>query len=322
MTTIKFSDKQYACDTDETVLDCLSRHGVDIPSSCRSGVCQTCLMRATEGTPPQDSQQGLRPTLQQQGYFLACVCKPTQDLQVALPDDSAMPKVCAVVSEKTDLKEGIMRLRLKPESPIKYQPGQFINIHEQGISRSYSIASLADEGYIELHIEQVADGKMSTWLHNELAVGEQIIIDGPHGNCFYLNDKPQQNMLLIGTGTGLAPLWGIARDALAQGHTGEIHLYHGSRTTDKLYLVDELKALADAHSNFFYTPCLSGSDVPEGFSAGRANEVALKAQEKLSQWRVFLCGHPTMVAETKKKAFLAGASFQEILADPFEFASQ
>ncbi len=321
MTTIKFSDKSYSCDTNETVLECLTRHGVDIPSSCRSGVCQTCLMRATEGTPPSDSQQGLRPTLQQQGYFLACVCKPTQDMQVNLPDESAMPKVCAVVDDKTYLKEEVMRLRLKPESPMKFQPGQFINIHEVGISRSYSIASLTDEGYIELHVERIENGKMSTWLHNELSVGEQIIIDGPHGNCFYMGDKPTQNMLLIGTGTGLAPLWGIARDALAQSHSGEIHLYHGSRTTDKLYLVDELKALAAEHSNFFYTPCVSGDEVPTCFRAGRANEVALKERPKLSQWRVFLCGHPVMVNETKKKAFLAGASFQEILADPFEFAS-
>ena len=61
--------------------------------------------------------------------------------------------------------------------------------------------------------------------------------------------------------------------------------------------------------------------MPEGYIAGRANEVALQEHSDLSHWKVFLCGHPGMVNETKKKTFLAGASFQEILADPFEFAS-
>ena len=320
MTTITYSDKQYVCQADETVLECLSRQGVDLPHSCKSGVCQTCMVRAAEGTPPSDAQSGLKPTLQQQSYFLACICKPTEDLTITLPDDSALPKVSAVVSEKELLKEKILRLRLKPESPLDFHPGQFINIHELDITRSYSIASLPSEGYIELHIERIDNGKMSNWLHDSATVGEQIIIDGPHGDCFYLNDNPAQNLLLIGTGTGLAPLYGIARDALAQGHQGEIHLYHGSHSPDKIYLKEALTALDQTHANFHYHPCISGEEEVEGYRAGRANEVALADHPQLGQWKVFLCGHPAMVNDTKKKAFLAGASFQEILADPFEFA--
>ncbi len=282
---------------------------------------KTCRVRATAGTPPADAQKGLRPTLQQQGYFLACVCKPEGDMTVALPDASAMPKVCAVVRDKTLLKPNILRLRLEPESAIEFHPGQFINIHEIGLTRSYSIASLPSDGYIELHVEKIEGGKMSGHLHDQVALNEQIIIEGPHGECYYMPGKPEQNLLLIGTGTGLAPLYGIARDALAQGHTGEIHLFHGSRSRDKIYLEEELRQLAAEHPNFHYTPCLSGDEVPEGFAAGRANDVALKAHTALGGWRVFLCGHPEMVNATKKKAFLAGASFQEILADPFEFAA-
>ena len=80
MPRIFFEKQSYACQDNESVLDCLTGHGVPVPSSCRSGICQTCLMRAVEGAVPLAAQQGLKETLRAQNYFLACVCKPTNDL--------------------------------------------------------------------------------------------------------------------------------------------------------------------------------------------------------------------------------------------------
>lgn len=321
MPKITYSEQSYECLTDETVLECLTRHGVALSSSCRAGVCQSCMCRATDGTPPADAQAGLKPQLQQQGYFLACICRPSEDLTVTQADDNAMPHVSAKVIDKTLLKPGIIRLRLKPETAFDFRAGQFINLHRNNVLiRSYSIASLPQDGYIELHVEHIQGGKMSSWVHDEIAVGDTLRIDGPHGECFYIDNQPQQNLLLIGTGTGLAPLLGVMHDALANNHSGEIHLYHGSRTSEKLYLTEALTQLAADHSNVFYTPCVSGSDSPE-FHAGRANDIALTQHPKLDGWRVYLCGHPEMVNSTKKRAFLAGASFNDIHADPFVFSN-
>lgn len=97
-------------------------------------------------------------------------------------------------------------------------------------------------------------------------------------------------MLLIGTGSGLAPLIGIARDALNQQHTGDIYLYHGSHDAAGLYLVDELREMAEHYPNFHYVPCVSGDDVTEQYQAGRAVDVALAAHPDLTGWRVFLRG--------------------------------
>ena len=64
----------------------LTRHGMLIPSSCQSGVCQTCITKAVKGTPPVESQQGLKDTLAKQNYFLACICKPTEDMELSVAD--------------------------------------------------------------------------------------------------------------------------------------------------------------------------------------------------------------------------------------------
>ncbi len=318
MPKITFSGQSYNCLPNENILDCLSRHQVELPSSCRTGVCQTCLMKAVTGTPPSESQQGLKPNLQKQGYFMACSCVPDQDLTIAMPDDNVSEKTDALVIDKQMLNDDIMRLRLKPKTNMEFLAGQFINLYRKdGLVRSYSIASLPSEGFIELHVEKIPNGQMSGWVHGSLSVGDTVSIDGPHGECFYCSENTEEKLMLVGTGSGLAPMWGIVRDALARGHQGTIHLFHGVRTTDRLYLVNELKTLAEQYANFSFSPCLSRGSSDDSQS-GRADEIALQHYSKLdNDWRLFLCGNPSMVSSMKKRGFLAGASLNKIHADPF-----
>jgi len=78
-----------------------------------------------------------------------------------------------------------------------------------------------------------------------------------------------------------------------------------------------MRQLSEKHQNFHYIPCISGSHVPEGFTHGRVNEVALASLKDLKGWRVFVCGHPDMVNQTKRMAYLNGTSMNDIYADAF-----
>ncbi len=318
MPTIAFQECTVECAPDETVLDALTRQGLEIPSSCRNGVCQTCLMRATEGKPPRTAQQGLKETLIAQGYFLACMCKPTESLTASLPDEAVVQRVSARVIYREYLNGDILRLRLLPYGAFHYRAGQFLQIRRpDGVIRSYSIASVSEiDSLIELHIRLLPNGSMTTWLHKEVREGDCLEISGASGNCFYLPGAPARNILLVGTGSGLAPLWGIIRSALHEGHQGEIHLYHGSYNVAGLYLESELHALAEHHPQFHYYPCV---DEGEGAAhhSGRADKIALAQHKNLSDWQVYLCGHPEMVKSAKRSAFLAGANLTDIYADPF-----
>ena len=112
MTVVTFENRRYELDSGESVLLGLQRHGVSIPSSCCSGVCQTCLLLAVKGTVPAEGQKGLKPTLQKQNFFLACICKPTVDIEIALPGDEVRHRIVARVVEKEFLNVDIFRLRL------------------------------------------------------------------------------------------------------------------------------------------------------------------------------------------------------------------
>jgi NAD(P)H-flavin reductase/ferredoxin len=319
MPKVTLEGRSHEISSGETVLDGLLRDGVPVPHSCRSGVCQSCLMRAVEGAPPEESQKGLKEVLRVQDYFLSCICRPTADLEIALPGAEAAAFIDATVVGKEMIGDNILRLRLRPEAPVEYRPGQFVNLRtHHGHVRSYSLASVPDlDETLEFHVRRLPDGRVSGWVHEALRSGDSLQIQGPVGDCFYLPGRPDQPLLLIGTGCGLAPLWGIVRDALRQGHRAPIHLYHGSRHKDGLYLVEELRELAHTHPNFRYVPCLSGEHAPHGVRSGRAAHIALEDHPDLKGWRVYLCGNPDMVAAARRKIFLAGASFADILADEF-----
>lgn len=306
------------CAPGETVLQALLRAGIETPYSCGNGMCLTCISKLVSGTIPPDSQIGVKDTLQEQGYFLPCVCEPTEDIEVAAPDDAALFGR-AIVTEVAHPSATVCRVRMMPATPLYYRAGQFINVRRSdGLMRAYSLASVPSlDRYLELHVKRLPRGQMSNWFYEDLKPGEAVDIQGPSGSCFYVPDDRTRPLLLIGNGSGLSPLLGIARDALNDGHTGPIHLYHGTRAEKGLYLDNMLRDLAAEHDNLTYQPCLSRDEIPER-RHGRAEDVALSDHPDLKGWRVYLCGYPPMVRDTQRRAFMAGAALPDIYIDPFE----
>ena len=320
MAEITYKDAAHVCEDGETVLDALLRANADIPYSCKKGTCLSCMVQMTEGDVPQDAQKNIRPSLAQQGYFLACMCRPSGPLTIAQADDAAIYGR-AIVTGIDKMTPDVCRVWLRPSTPLYYRAGQFVNIRrDDGIVRSYSLASVPRlDRELEIHVKRMPRGEMSNWFFDQVTPGDGLDLQGPNGDCFYVPGTPDQNLLLIGTGTGLAPLLGVVRDALDAGHTGNIHLYHGSREATGIYLADEVRALADTHDNFHFAPCVSGSAAAGPFRAGRADEAAFADHPDLKGWSVFICGYPAMVNAARKTAFMAGATLPNIHADPFDF---
>lgn len=315
---ITFENQQVSCQEDETVLEALLRENIDIPHSCRQGVCQSCMVRSLQGTPPVEAQTGLKDVLKHQNYFLACMCHPQEDMTISVGDTTDFYSAATVI-DKQFLNAETVLLSLETRQPLDYYAGQFVNLRRaDGLVRSYSIANNRIFGkQLTFHIRKLTGGRFSAWVHHELNIGDTIDVSASQGLCYYLPNNLEQNLLLIGTGSGLAPLAGIISEALHHGHSGAIHLYHGSREIEGLYWIEEMQRLSSLYPQFHYTPCVSGGEAPENFAKGRANEVAIATLPSLKGWRVYLCGHPDMVHQSKRQAFLKGAAFQDIYADAF-----
>jgi len=318
---IKFQDSTYDCNENESVLDCLLRNDCPVLYSCRSGICQTCIMKVVEGNPPEKSQVGLKDTQIEQKHFLACSAFPSEDLTVETFDSDASPHIDITLIDKQILTDRIVQLRFSLKDDFDYQPGQYINLfREDNFTRTYSLASVPSlHEYIEIHVEKLENGVMSQWLYDTIQIGDSMRMSSALGECYYTANDLNQNILLIATSTGFAPIYGILRQAIEKGHKGEIHVYHGAAKRNKIYLVDEMREFTNNYDNVFYTPALSREEI-EGFAYGRVADLALAQQKDLKGWKMYLCGHPDMVNDTKRKAFLAGMSLNDIYADPFELA--
>ena len=80
----------FLCRSDQTVLAAAEAAGVNLPSSCCSGVCTTCAALLSEGTVHQPDAMGVKAELQQQGYALLCVASPRADLKLKAGMEDAL----------------------------------------------------------------------------------------------------------------------------------------------------------------------------------------------------------------------------------------
>lgn len=320
MPRLLYQDRILDCRADEKLLDACLRQGVTLPFSCRGGTCQNCLSLCLSGDIPAEAQRGLKPELQQKGYFLPCICVPGGAMEFAPPDlDDLYTQ--AVVQTRDWLSPNVCRIVLEPCTALSYRPGQFINLRRaDGLVRSYSLASHPEQDpYLQLHVNRMRNGVMSNWLCDELQVGDTVDIQGANGDFHYGATAPHQPLLLVATGTGLAPALGLIRDAQLLGHAAPIHLYHGVSHAEGLYLHDELQAFAREHAGFHYHPCASSDpEAPAGIARTRAHLQAIIDHPDLKGWRVFLAGLPAMVTAATALVRQHGAAEADIVTDPFE----
>jgi CDP-4-dehydro-6-deoxyglucose reductase, E3 len=307
------------------VLSALSRQGVRLPSACQAGVCRACLVRALHGDPGPAGSAGLEDALRADGYFLACQARPVSDLTVALADGDIYTPA-RLLSVRRD--GPAMRVRVRPEQPLSFRAGQHVALRIPAASygdtgngdtgngdaelvRVYSFANrpaeAAREG-VEFYVRVYPDGAMSAWLA-AARPGAELSLGRPAGTCCYRPGEPGAPLLLAGTGTGVAPLAAVARDALAHGHHGPIVLLRGA--TDASGLCPE-EYLPAAPARLRTCVLSRGEDI---VAAAEAEYAALPPGTAATQ--VYLCGGPGVVARMRRALFLAGQSLRRIHADEF-----
>ena len=115
--------------------------------------------------------------------------------------------------------------------------------------RSYSIASPPERaGEIELTVERLEDGEVSSYLHDVLIVGDQIELRGPIGGYFVWEATMDGPLLLVAGGSGVVPLMAMLRHRAAAGSSVPTRLLYSSRTPADVIYREELEALHAAQN--------------------------------------------------------------------------
>lgn len=193
-----------------------------------------------------------------------------------------------------------------------FKAGQFVTldlpIHEQRNRRwrSYSIASAPDgTNVIELLIVLMPGGGGTEYLFTEIQEGSELTLRGPHGVFVLPDGYEQQPLILICTGTGVAPFRSMASWMVRQQRlSSPVHLICGYRTRADLLYHAELETLSKAHPAFQYHPTLSRETW--GGATGYVHPLyeALCAEKPTAQF--MLCGWKAMVDEAKARILAMG----------------
>lgn len=313
MVELVYKGEQVTLQSGESVLEALERSGKKIPNSCRQGLCHACKMQSSD-QPPVQAQQGLSELQSAQGYFLACCCYPHESMQVDLPSNES--RVSAQVCRTKKLNETVLELSLATDA--RWEPGQTVLLwKDDQTCRPYSIASHPyRDRSLNLHIRRHALGEVSRWCHDQLSEGQVVKISAPEGGCVYDSHDADRPMLMVSTGTGLAPLYGVVQQALAEGHKGRVDLYAAAGDCSGLYLRDELEQLAAQYPQFYYHPVIKRGDLP-GALGGDVVDLVAQRHNSLRGSKVFLCGSPDMITRLNRQCFLAGANRSDIVTDAF-----
>lgn len=135
-------------------------------------------------------------------------------------------------------------IRLVLPEPWPFLPGQHVDVRLTApdgyqAQRSYSIAnSPADGAAIELTVQRLADGEVSSYLCDVLLVGDRIELRGPIGGYFVW--RGEDPVLLVGGGSGLVPLMSILRHQRLTAPETRVHTVVSVRTPGDLFYAGEL----------------------------------------------------------------------------------
>lgn len=316
----------------ETVLTAALRQGVMLPYSCKNGTCGSCkgLLQTGEVHYPFHPPMALSREQLGDGEALFCQAEPTEDLVICVREieavrDVQVRKIPVRVAEKTLLAPDVMRLRIRLPAAqrLQFLAGQYLEILlPDGKRRAFSIASPPQsEDEIELHIRHVEGGGFTGWVFDELNERDILRIEAPLGTFFIRNDQVDRPMIMMGGGTGFAPLKAMIEDLLAQQDQRPLHLFWGVRCASELYLHEQVLQWAVQYDHIRFTSAFTepGNGESEDSFTGFVHEAVLDEYADLSGFDIYMSGPPVMI-DAGRKAFIEnGAQKRRIFFDSFEF---
>ncbi|ACB96953.1 NADH:ubiquinone reductase (Na(+)-transporting) subunit F [Beijerinckia indica] len=319
----------------ETILNAGFRQGVALIHGCKEGQCSACKAVLLDGDAEmlKYSTFALPDSERDSNHVLLCRTLAYSDLEIELLmfDEELLSHSIAVrefnakVEQVDALTHDIRRLVLSLDKPMTFFAGQYadITLPDGSLTRSYSMGSApSDPSKLEFIIKCYNGGRFSSRLDGELKVGAEVIVSGPYGTCFRREHREDKPLLLIGGGSGLAPLLSILNDQIAEAPERKIRLFYGARTQADLFWTERFEALAKQLPDFRFVPALSAADDDAQWSGERGfiHEVlqrSLQSEDLADGADAYACGPAPLIDAAIPVLQVAGVEPERIYFDKF-----
>ncbi|HEY5857695.1 MAG TPA: benzoate 1,2-dioxygenase electron transfer component BenC [Aldersonia sp.] len=292
----------------ETVADASYKARINIPLDCRDGACGTCKAFCESGSYDAGDyiEEALTDEEAEQGFCLPCQMVPESDLvvQIATTSDVAKTAAATYSATITDLQRFSksvvgFTVAIPNRHDLVFLPGQYVNITVPGTdsTRSYSFSTGPTDSQLSFLVKITEGGLMSEYLRDRAQVGDELQFTGPFGS-FFLRER-KRPALLLGGGTGLAPLMSILAKMQTEDSTLPAHLIYGATFDHDIVELDKLDAYTGSLPAFSYSHVVSD---PESTAANKGYVTSLIEPQHLNDGDVdiYLCGPPPMVEAVRK----------------------
>ena len=195
----------------------------------------------------------------------------------------------------------MLKLQVDNMEEFKFIPGQYIilKIGDAGV-RDYSLASLPYENTFELIVDLKPGHEGSYYIHS-INEGDRIQFLGPMGNFQLKPDDGSEEIVFLGTGSGVAPLKAMIEQLLFRiKETRPIRLYFGLRHCSDIFMHDYFGELDRKYKNFIFTPCLSQPDENWTADCGHITDLVKRDYTDGSNLSAYLCGNQAMIDEAQQ----------------------
>jgi CDP-4-dehydro-6-deoxyglucose reductase, E3 len=318
---------------DEPILAAAIRAGIGLPYGCRDGACGSCKSRLLDGRVIHGAHQvrTLPPEEEAAGWVLPCCATPQTDCviearTVAAAGEHPVLKMPARVASLSRPAPDVvvMKLQLPATVSLRYRAGQYVEfILRDGARRSYSMATapeaLGSPPMIELHLRHMPGGLFTDHVFGAMKEKDILRLEGPLGT-FFVREDSVAPMVLLASGTGLAPIKAIVEHLRERGNQRPAVLYWGCRRRADLYLHDWALEAAAALPWLRYVPVLSEATADDAWSGrtGLVHEAVMADLPDLSGHQVYACGAPAMVnAAQRDFVDRCGLPADQFFADSF-----
>ncbi|MDE2368210.1 MAG: CDP-6-deoxy-delta-3,4-glucoseen reductase [Burkholderiales bacterium] len=331
--TLQPAGRQFVVEGDEAMLAAAIREGIGLPYGCRDGACGSCKSRLLQGRVVHGEHQAkaLSQAEEEAGLILTCCAHPQTDCIVearSVPGAGEFPVLkfpTRVISiERAAPDVAILKLQLPANQNLQYRAGQYIEfILRDGARRSYSMATaphhVGQPPSVELHLRHMPGGLFTDAVFGTMKAKDILRAEGPYGS-FFLREDSDKPIVLLASGTGLAPVKAIVEQLQHIGSARPVTLYWGARRRADLYLNDWCERVAADMPSLRYVPVLSDA-APDDAWSGRSGFVHRAVMEDfpdLSGHQVYACGVPVMV-QSAQRDFVAQCRLpaDEFYADAF-----
>jgi len=230
-----------------------------------------------------------------------------------------MNVVSCQIKSLESLTEFVYKVLLKPNKPVDFIPGQYLNfVMSEDDKRPFSIASAPGDEFIELQIGAFAADSYPMQVIERIKATTEVTVEIPMGEA-QLRTTSERPLLLLAGGTGFSYIKSMFEYLAKQDSTRKVAVYWGLRELSAVYELEKTMQTISSITNATFDLVVETPHENWQGKVGMVHQVVMNDINNLADFDIYLAGRFDMVGAVRKDFLEHGAVIEHMYADAFAY---